>query len=445
MRLARLVSRRSRRLAALVASAGLAASLGSVPATASAREVQPSIPRVTLKSPVRLVAASSPLSDVSSRVWRPDEGYAIGGRLVHSRHAITHTGSPALYRHARLGVTGYDIKVGTPGTYFVDLLTAETRGAEPGHREWSVTAENRNFLTYAVDVAKLAGPDRAWHVVFAVPVVDGTLNLRFVRHKGRPLVSAVEVGYQSASTTRSMTFRDEFTGAAGQPPSALRWGYAVGGNGFGNQEQQTYTTRRDNAALDGQGHLFITARKEWWTGPDGITRPYTSARLHTSGRFSFQYGTAAARVHIPRGRGLWPAFWALGDNIGSVGWPLCGEIDVMENIGSRPRTVFGTVHAARDGGGNWLAGSLYRADSPLSRDYHVYGVDWGPSAISMWLDGVPYMTVGTADVPPGDLWNFNHAFHLVLNLAVGGTFAGPPNDRTRFPAILAVDYVHVWS
>jgi beta-glucanase (GH16 family) len=302
-----------------------------------------------------------------------------------------------------------------------------------------VTAEGRHVTTYPVDVARLAGPDRAWHVVFAVPVTDGTLNLRTVRtHGRRPLIGAVEVDYRNAATTQTTLFRDEFNGLAGTPPSSLRWQFENGGSGFGNGELQTNTSRPRNASLDGKGHLFITARKEWWTGSDGFTRQYTSARIKTDRRFSFQYGTATARIHIPRGRGLWPAFWALGDNFTSVGWPLCGEIDVMENIGSRPRMVYATVHAGRQGGGSWLAGEQHRAPDRLSDDYHVYGVEWGPSALAFWLDGVPYMTVSSADVAPGDLWNF-----LVLDLAVGGSWPGPPGPRTRFPATMAVDYVHV--
>jgi beta-glucanase (GH16 family) len=223
----------------------------------------------------------------------------------------------------------------------------------------------------------------------------------------------------------------------------LRWRYDTGGNGFGNNELQTYTKHPRNASLDGQGHLFITARREWMRGSDGYTRPFTSARIKTAKRFSFQYGTAEARIQVPHGVGFWPAFWALGDNVGSVGWPLCGELDIMENIGRQPTVMHATVHGGRSSGGQWLAGRAAVQRRPYARDYHTYGMVWGPTAIAMTLDGTPYMTVSRSDVAPGDIWNFDHSFFLVLNLAVGGDWPGVPKRSTHFPAIMAVDFVRV--
>jgi beta-glucanase (GH16 family) len=238
-------------------------------------------------------------------------------------------------------------------------------------------------------------------------------------------------------------FRDEFNGPAGRGPSRLRWQKDKGGRGWGNNELQSYTGRPRNLALDGRGHLFITARREMYTGTDGITRDFTSARIKTQKRFSFQYGRADARVLVPRGRGLWPAFWALGDNINSVGWPLCGEIDVMEFLGSQPRIVHAAVHAGQAGGGDWLAGTPLRFHEPVAGVYHDYGMVWGPSGIAMSLDGRTFMTVSSGDLGPQDLWNFTHPFHLLLNLAVGGDWPGSPTSRTPFPAIMSVDYVRV--
>jgi beta-glucanase (GH16 family) len=241
-----------------------------------------------------------------------------------------------------------------------------------------------------------------------------------------------------------MLFKDDFGGQAGQSPSSLRWRYDVGGGGFGNGEVETYTRRPKNVSVDGEGHLDITARRERWGGTDGITRPYTSARINTHKRFTFQYGTVQARIKIPRGMGLWPAFWAIGNNISSAGWPLCGEFDIMENIGRQPTVMHGTVHGGNSAGGSWLAGRGLIRRVAFSRAFHVYGMVWGPSAIAMTLDGRAYMTVSRSDVAPGDLWNFDHAFYLILDLAVGGGgWPGTPDRTTPFPATMAVDYVHV--
>ena len=133
-----------------------------------------------------------------------------------------------------------------------------------------------------------------------------------------------------------LIWSDEFNGAAGTSPSGSNWTAEQGGNGWGNNELQSYTNRPQNVSHDGAGNLAITARKETYTGPDGNTRGYTSARIHTKGKFSFTYGRLEARIRIPAGQGLWPAFWGLGDDVWDVGWPNCGEIDVMEALGNNP-------------------------------------------------------------------------------------------------------------
>jgi beta-glucanase (GH16 family) len=148
-------------------------------------------------------------------------------------------------------------------------------------------------------------------------------------------------------------------------------------------------------------------------------------------------------VLVPKGRGLWPAFWALGDNINSVGWPLCGEIDIMENLGSQPHIVHAVVHGGQTSGGTWLAGAPLKPAVSVAGNYHDYGLVWGPSGIAMSIDNRTYMTVGSGDLGPQDLWNFTHSFHLLLNLAVGGDWPGSPTSRTPFPAVMSVDSVRV--
>ncbi|HEX4188600.1 MAG TPA: glycoside hydrolase family 16 protein [Solirubrobacteraceae bacterium] len=238
---------------------------------------------------------------------------------------------------------------------------------------------------------------------------------------------------------------DNFTGRAGASPSATRWGFDTGGGGWGSQELEYYTSRRRNARLDGHGHVQITARAESFTGPDGVTREYTSARLQTLHTFRFQYGLAEARIEVPAGQGLLPAFWMLGsDAYKPGGWPASGEIDAMEISGAHPTILRGTLH------GPWPfapAGMRVstRAPTPLSSGFHVYGVQWAPEAISFLLDGVVYGTITPADLPQGAPWPFQHPFFLLLDLAVGGASVGAPGPLTRFPAKLLVDWVKVWQ
>ncbi|MFJ4923867.1 family 16 glycosylhydrolase [Streptomyces sp. NPDC088725] len=239
------------------------------------------------------------------------------------------------------------------------------------------------------------------------------------------------------------SFSDDFDGDAGSAVDGGKWQLETGDN-VDNHERQYYTGGNSNAALDGQGHLVITARKEnpgnyqCWYGQC----EYTSARLNTSGKFSAQYGHVETRMKIPRGQGVWPAFWMLGDDIGNVGWPNSGEIDVMENVGFEPGAVHGTIHgpgysgAAGIGAGYNLPGGQAFAD-----DFHTFAVDWAPDSITWSVDGNVYQTRTPADVG-GNQWVFNKPFFIILNLAIGGDWPGDPDGNTAFPAELVVDYVH---
>jgi beta-glucanase (GH16 family) len=269
------------------------------------------------------------------------------------------------------------------------------------------------------------------------------LNLQISARHGVPLVGALEVDWRKTSTVNRTLFHDTFDGPPGQSPNSRHWGYDVGGNGWGNDELQTYTRRPTNVSVDGTGHLSITARRERYTGDDNISRHFTSARIKTSGRFTFQYGTAEARMRVPPGHGLWPAFWGLGSNYDTVGWPLCGELDVMEHIGSEPRVTHASLHGGTSAGDTWQSGGRLRYRAPLSNAFHTYRLVWGPSAIAMSVDGRTYSSLSIADIRQGEHWNFSHPFYLLLNLAVGGTWPGSPSTTTPFPAVLSVDWVTV--
>ena len=242
----------------------------------------------------------------------------------------------------------------------------------------------------------------------------------------------------------TLIWSDEFRGPAGAPPASSKWIHDLGDYGAGAGELETYTDSTANAALDGQGHLAIVALPQTPSGPPGQVRSYSSARLETKGLFSVKYGLIEARMKIPAGTGLWPAFWMLGDDITTLGWPACGEIDVMETIGKNPFTVYGTIHGP-SGSTAYAISNTAKSATPLASGFHTYGVSWSPNSVAWLLDGTPVATVTSADLAPGQIWVFNQPFHLILDLAVGGTWGGPPNSSTPFPATLLVDWVRVYQ
>ncbi|MBC2868433.1 lectin [Streptomyces mexicanus] len=251
-------------------------------------------------------------------------------------------------------------------------------------------------------------------------------------------------GTTSASAAAVTTFSDTFDGPAGAAVDSSKWQLETGDN-VNNHERQYYTSGTKNAALDGQGHLVITARREnpanyqCWYG----TCQYTSARLNTSGKFAAQYGHVEARMKIPRGQGMWPAFWMLGTDLGQVGWPNSGEIDVMENVGFEPSTVHGTIHGPGYSGSAGIGAPYSLPNGQAFADaFHTFAVDWAPDSISWSVDGTVYQRRTPADLG-GKTWVFNKPFFLILNLAVGGYWPGDPDASTSFPQQLVVDSVSV--
>ncbi|MEV6006641.1 family 16 glycosylhydrolase [Streptomyces sp. NPDC051976] len=243
-----------------------------------------------------------------------------------------------------------------------------------------------------------------------------------------------------AAASATATFTDDFNGPAGSAVDSSKWGYETGDN-VNNHEREYYTSGTHNAALDGQGDLVITARKEnpanyqCWYG----TCQYTSARLSTPGRFSQAYGHFETRMKLPRGQGMWPAFWMLGGG----NWPTDGEIDIMENVGFEPGSVHGTIHGPGYSGANGIgAGYTLPGGQSFSDAFHTFAVDWAPNSISWSVDGHVYETRTPADLN-GNRWVYDHPFYLILNLAVGGYWPGDPDGSTSFPQQLVVDYVHV--
>ena len=247
----------------------------------------------------------------------------------------------------------------------------------------------------------------------------------------------------SSGSPWTVVWGDEFSGSNGSAPDSSKWTLETGGDGWGNHELEYYTNRPQNVQIQ-NGSLIITASKETYTGKDGVTRNYASARMMTAGKFEQQYGRFEARIKIPYGQGIWPAFWMLGNNSGPVGWPTCGEIDIMENIGKEPAMVHGTIHGPGYSGAAGIGSSFSLARGRFADDYHLYAVEWEPNLIRFYVDSNLYATRTPAELPQGTKWVYDHPFFMILNVAVGGDWPGPPDTTTVFPQTMLVDYVRVY-
>ena len=260
------------------------------------------------------------------------------------------------------------------------------------------------------------------------------------------LVPNAEAGRVHVPKGYTLAWSDEFKGKNGSLPDASKWTYDIGGNGWGTHELEYYTNRPENARIE-HGKLVISARAEAYMGPDSKEFHYTSARLKTQGLFSQAYGRFEARIKLPAGQGIWPAFWMLGDNIAADGWPKCGEIDVMENIGKEPGINHGSLHGPSSAN---PTSDLTKAitlpnGKRLSDDFHLYAVEREPGLVRFYLDANLYATFTVAQWPAGGTWVFDHPFFIILNVAVGGDWPGAPDATTAFPQTMLVDYVRVYK
>jgi beta-glucanase (GH16 family) len=241
-----------------------------------------------------------------------------------------------------------------------------------------------------------------------------------------------------------LTWSDEFNGPNGSALDPTKWVMESGGNGWGNKELEYYAPHLKNLHLE-DGNLVIEARKEEFTGSDGVTRHYTSGRLKTQGLFSQAYGRFESRIKIPPGQGVWPAFWMLGDDFSTVGWPACGEIDVMENVDVGKSRIHGSIHGPGYSAKNSVTSAYTISQGRFSDDFHVFAIEWEPEVIRFYVDDELYATRTPADLPKGARWVYDHPFFLILNLAVGGDLPGNPDRSASFPQRMLVDYVRVYS
>ena len=235
-----------------------------------------------------------------------------------------------------------------------------------------------------------------------------------------------------------LVWSDDFDGKAGTSPDSTKWTYDIGNSGWGNNELQYYTKRPSNVQLSGDGNLIITAIKESFSGAS-----YTSARIKTKGLFSQTYGRFEARIKTPTGPGIWPAFWLLGDNIDEVNWPMCGEIDIMEQRGQQPAITHGSIHGPGNFGANAITKGYGLTSGRFDTDFHLYAVEWGKDYIDFFIDTYLYQRIKPENIT--GKWVFNTPFFMILNVAVGGNYVGYPTSGTPFPQSMYIDYVKVYK
>jgi beta-glucanase (GH16 family) len=258
--------------------------------------------------------------------------------------------------------------------------------------------------------------------------------------------SAAHAATTSGTCTTAVSCGDDFTGAAGAAPDPTKWIHEMGGGGWGNSELECYTDSLANAHLDGLGDLLIIAKNQPnYRCADGNVNNYTSARLNS--RWQFQYGSVEMRAKMPTGHGIWPAFWAMGNNFPTVNWPKAGEMDFTEVVGKQPTIDHVALHGPRGGGrGDYDINAQFDAAVDLSQAFHLYGATWTTNSISFYFDHVLVRTFTPSDVPAAGKWVFDHPFYALLNVAVGGRWPGSP-DSTTFAngdQLMTIDYVH-WS
>jgi beta-glucanase (GH16 family) len=244
---------------------------------------------------------------------------------------------------------------------------------------------------------------------------------------------------QTVVTMTNLVMQDEFD-VDGEPNSAI-WGFDIGkgpnGDGWGNNELQYYTSSSENVKVV-DGMLQITAKKELFLGSQ-----YTSGKIISKGKFSQKHGRFEARIKMPYGQGFWPAFWLLGSNIDEVGWPQCGEIDIMEYRGQQPTVTNTALHGPGYSGGNAISKSYDLVNQRLDTNFHIYGIEWGVNYINFYVDNVLFKQM-TPNAVKG-IWVFDQPFYMILNLAVGGGYVGPPNSETNFPQTMYIDYIRVYN
>jgi beta-glucanase (GH16 family) len=400
----------------------------------------PSRPVLPPVRALRAVESATPVLDAAGEEWVPDE-YSQGGTLTMTHVAISGTKAPALYQSERVGISAVDVPLVANGSYLVVLYFAEIQPTLPGARTFDVLAQSQQVAS--VDIARDVGDFVTYHVAFTTEVRDRRLLIEFRALTGLPVLSAIDVQPVDPDIELPATrpvFDDEFNGPAGSLPDPSHWTYDLGP---GWDQLADYTDRPANVSLDGQGQLVITARNDGYADPvQGKTYQYTSARVTTEGRFAIGYGLVEARIRVSDHPGVVSTFWALGTDIDVVNWPRSGEIDPAEVRGFKPSVVTQAFHMPC-GNADCAIVSDVLMDTSLAAGYHTYAFERAPGVVIYLVDGRETASLTAADIR-SESWVFDKPFYLLLNLIVGGVWAGPPPPGAGWPVTMSVDWVRAF-
>ena len=320
----------------------------------------------------------------------------------------------------------------TAPTNLVVTATASTDGS--GNVAFTATATNAvtYIFEYGNGIIETVPGGVITYRYTTIGNITYTVNVTAKSSAGLTISKSIQVTVNTVGGgVPTLVFSDEFN--TNGAPDATKWGYEIGtgSGGWGNNELQYYTNRPQNAIVQG-GVLKIIALKENYMGS-----AYTSARLLSKGKYSFKYGRIEVRAKFPTGVGTWPAAWMLGDNISTVGWPACGETDIVEHLGRDLNKIYGTLHYPGRSGGNADGNTIIVPDATTA--FHTYSVDWSATSIKIYVDAQLYHTVNNSAALP-----FNQPFFILLNMAMGGNFGGAV-DPAFTNAIFEVDYVRVYQ
>jgi beta-glucanase (GH16 family) len=426
--------------------AGLPVPAGQLPAVKSAATSCPEL------SPPRVAAQLMTASKFNPRATTAGGGSGVAGlTLAQWRQWVPAPGDARSNVSANIVALAHDVcdlagqvfVAGVPGDQWRLALAAFHSGIAAVAAAHGIPAGAVAYVNTVVAYAswyarqpQFGGPGVAAPAP-ASPRATPTATPAASKTPGQP---AVAPAVDPAGGWR-LTWSDEFNGPAGHAPDASKWSDDLGGTGWGNSELEDYTSSTANAAVNGHGQLAITARQEdppgssCWYGPCR----YTSARLVTLGHFSQAFGQISARVKLPSGQGLWPSFWALGDNFAAAGSHQAGQMNILSFLGSKP----GTVNAGLIGPGYKELSADTLSSGTFADGYHTFTADWYPDHISFFVDGHLYDSQFRSQAGAG--WVFDHPFFLILNLAVGGTQPGSPSASTAFPQQMLVDWVRVYQ
>ncbi len=302
------------------------------------------------------------------------------------------------------------------------------------------TGESELSIDVPITADSLRRPSQDFKVMLSQPsncTIDVSSATGTIINDGTYLPTDTS-GFESPTSYPGykLVWSDEFNG---KTLNQKDWNYETGGNGWGNQELEYYTSRLQNVFLS-SGNLVIEARKENYNG-----NHFTSARITTQNKEQFTYGRVDIRAKLPVAHGMWPALWMLGNNISTVGWPECGETDIMEVIGKNPSQVVGSLHWKKSDGSVGTFSNVHNLTSEdFSQHFHVFSLEWSQDSLKILVDNIPYTKASRQDLSNG-IYPFDRPFFFIFNVAVGGNWPGPPDSTTKFPQRMFVDYVRVFQ